>query len=382
VANLPLTPNHGTALASAARRRLPRYLALAYVVLIAYASLHPFVGWRDPGLSPFVFLDAEWPRYWTSFDVGINIVAYIPLGFLSTQGIGRLRPRVLAPLLALVAGTALSFSIESIQTWLPSRVPSNVDFAFNTLGNAVGVVLSLWFGKQVFSAMARWQERFLTPMPHIEAAMVLVGLWLLTQLSPETMLFGSGDLRLLLDISPFISFAPPAFFATEATVVVCNTITMGLIVRSLVTRRHAAYLATPVIIGLALSIRTLAAAVLIDPENAFAWFTPGAALGLMVGGGLLCAMLLLPARWRALFGAISLIVGMLLVNSAPFNPYSLAALAMWRQGHFLNFNGLTRLSASFWPFLALAYLVAVWHWRRHGRAVGPLDAPSTQDIAS
>jgi hypothetical protein len=29
-----------------------------------------------------------------------------------------------------------------------------------------------------------------------------------------------------------------------------------------------------------------------------------------------------------------------------------AALAVWRQGRFLNFNGLTRLAASFCPFLA------------------------------
>ena len=31
---------------------LARYLALAYVLLVVYASLHPFSGWRDLGLSP------------------------------------------------------------------------------------------------------------------------------------------------------------------------------------------------------------------------------------------------------------------------------------------------------------------------------------------
>ena len=49
--------------------------------------------------------------------------------------------------------------------------------------------------------------------------------------------------------------------------------------------------------------------------------------------------------------------GTVLVNLAPANPYSSAALAAWRQGHFLNFNGLTRLVASLWPFLALPYLM-------------------------
>ena len=36
-----------------------------------------------------------------------------------------------------------------------------------------------------------------------------------------------------------------------------------------------------------------------------------------------------------------------------------AALALWRQGHFLNFNGLTRWISTIWPFLALPYLFLV-----------------------
>jgi hypothetical protein len=35
--------------------RLPRYLALAYLVLIIYASLYPFTNWRDLGVSPLEF---------------------------------------------------------------------------------------------------------------------------------------------------------------------------------------------------------------------------------------------------------------------------------------------------------------------------------------
>ena len=46
-----------------------------------------------------------------------------------------------------------------------------------------------------------------------------------------------------------------------------------------------------------------------------------------------------------------------LVNLAPPNPYSAAALATWRQGHFLNFNGLTRLVSILWPFLTLPFLL-------------------------
>ena len=59
--------------------RLIRYLALAYAALIVYASLHPFSSWRDGNLTPFSFLEACWPRYWTLFDIAANLLAYLPL---------------------------------------------------------------------------------------------------------------------------------------------------------------------------------------------------------------------------------------------------------------------------------------------------------------
>jgi hypothetical protein len=69
--------------------------------------------------------------------------------------------------------------------------------------------------------------------------------------------------------------------------------------------------------------------------------------------------LLLPPSPRLAFATLALMAGTLLVNLAPPNPYSAAAMAAWRQGHFLNFNGLTRLTASLWPFLALPYLTVL-----------------------
>ena len=58
-----------------------RATLLAYVFLIVYASWFPFTGWHSNGLSPLTFLEnTRMPRYWTGFDVGINVVGYIPLG--------------------------------------------------------------------------------------------------------------------------------------------------------------------------------------------------------------------------------------------------------------------------------------------------------------
>lgn len=338
---------------------LPRYLALAYAALIIYASLHPFADWRDPGVSLLAFLDAAWPRYWTAFDLATNVLVYLPLGFLLALALHRLPGRWTPAIAALLLGATLSFCLESLQTWLPSRVASNLDLACNSLGAGIGALLTWWQGERFFDRVAQMQRYLLAPIPHAELGLVLIGLWLLTQLSPETILFGAGDLRYLLEITPAVPYAAPSFFAIETGIIVCNTITIGLITRTLLADRNSPYLALSVFFAVALAIRTLAAAILVAPLQALVWLTPGAGLGLMIGGGTLSLLLLLPASWRIALAGLALMAGAVLVNLAPPNPYSEIALAAWRQGHFLNFNGLTRLAASLWPFLALPYLTVL-----------------------
>ncbi|WP_291987726.1 VanZ family protein [Candidatus Accumulibacter sp. ACC007] len=339
--------------------RLPLYLALAYLVLISYASLYPFANWRDLGLSPLAFLAAAWPRYWTAFDLAVNIAVYVPLGFLLALTLRRLPGRWSAAVAALLVGSLLSFTVECLQNWLPARVPSNIDLACNISGSAIGAVLAVWKGKPIFRRIAQLQQALLAPIPHAELGLVLIGMWLLTQLSPETLLFGVGDLRQVLGLTPAVPYAAPAFFMLETGVIVCNTIVIGLFTRTLLADRNAPHLVLFSFFMLALAIRTLAAAVLVAPHDALAWLTPGARLGLLIGGVLLSLLLLLPAALRIGFAGVALMAGTALVNLTPPNPYSEAALATWRQGHFLNFNGLTRWIASLWPFLALPYLTAL-----------------------
>ena len=74
-------------------------LAQAYAVLIAYASLYPFEGWRLQGLAPWAFLASPWPRWWTGFDLAANVAGYAPLGFLLALGVRRTYPQ--APAIVL-----------------------------------------------------------------------------------------------------------------------------------------------------------------------------------------------------------------------------------------------------------------------------------------
>ena len=336
---------------------LARYLALAWLGLLIYASLHPFSGWRDSGISPFAFLTGSWPRYWTLFDLVTNALAYLPLGFLLTLALFRLPGRFSAIFLAVLLASGLSFAMESIQTWLPSRVPSNVDLASNSLGALIGAVLAQGIGPRFFPRLALWQDRLVAPLPHAELGLTLLGLWLLIPLSPEILLFGAGDLRQMLDLPGALPFSADNFTRAETAVVTCNTIAIGLLVRLLATNVRIAYPLVAAFLVLGLWVRTMAAGVLVSPAQSLAWWTPGVEMGLLIGSIILLLALLLPASLRLALATVALMGGTVLVNITPPNPYSLAALAAWQQGHFLNFNGLTRLVSILWPFLALPFFI-------------------------
>jgi VanZ family protein len=128
-------------LAQARESRLAWYFAGAYLLVIVYASLSPFSGWATPGVPPLAFLDEPWPRRWQRFDLLINGAAYLPLGLLLTLATMRWIRPLLAVLLATLAGSALSFGLETAQMYLPGRVASSVDLILNTVGTLLGALL-------------------------------------------------------------------------------------------------------------------------------------------------------------------------------------------------------------------------------------------------
>jgi len=113
---------------------LTRYLCAAYSLLVIYGSLHPFSGWADRGAAPFAFLSAHWPRYVTAFDLAANVLAYAPLGLLAALALYPLARGALAVVLAALAGILLSVAMETLQTYLPARIPSNLDVLSNGAG--------------------------------------------------------------------------------------------------------------------------------------------------------------------------------------------------------------------------------------------------------
>jgi len=340
---------------------LPLYLAAAYTLLVIYASLHPFSGWRDTGASPADFLFAAWPRYWTVFDLFTNLLAYLPLGFIWVPTLQPRHGAWRAVVLASLLGACLSLSLETLQNFLPTRVASNVDLGCNGLGALLGALAGTRWGTALLDGgrLHAWRMRLIGKGAMADAGLVLLGLWLLTQLNPEILLFGNGDLRGLLSeagLQAPLPYVAEQFPWVEAGVTATNTLALGLLFGCLLRRDKYRYLLPPGLIVAALLVKSCSL-MLLKSTAGLSWATPGSLAGLAAGLLLWLAATSLPRPLRQALAALSLLLATALVNLAPENPYLTAILQVWQQGHFLNFNGLTRLTSSLWPFLVLPWLM-------------------------
>lgn len=344
-------------MANGARTHLTLYLTGSYLLLIMYASLYPLAGWRDSGGDPAAFLGAAWPRYYTGFDLAMNVAAYLPFGFLCAAALRRHLTPLPAWMLAALLGGALSLSLELLQNYLPNRVPSNLDLACNVAGTLLGGCLGALWGVRLLDQgqLARLRQQTMMNGYGADFGLLLVAGWLMTQLSPESLLFGSGNLRQMLDLPPVQPFLAARFVDLETLIAAAGLLAAGLVI-SMLLRRHARGL-TLTLLFLAVLIKTGAHALLMGPAAAVVWITPGNSLGLGVGLALWFSASFLNFSLQRAVAALALLLATVMVNIAPENPYLLNTLQIWNPGQFLHFNGLTRLISSLWPFLALPWLM-------------------------
>lgn len=348
-----LSPSH-------APSHLLRHLCVVYALLIVYASLHPFTGWRDDGLPWWLFLDAAWPRYWTGFDLIVNGLAYAPWGFFLAALLQPRSGRIAAVFLAGLCGGALSLGMETVQNYLPTRVASNLDLATNTAGAFLGGLGGVHWGGGL-RAGGRWAElgqRIVGVSSRSHAGLMLLALWLLTQFNPEILLFGNGDLRGFLRASGLLDSAPSYtiehFPWVEAGVTAGNTLAVGLFCSCLLI--HWPRRLTVLLLLMALLSKALAMA-LLNGAWTLNWATKANQAGLIAGVLLWLPASHLPRNGRLSLAVLALFLATAFVNLAPENPYFSPLLQRWQQGHFLNFNGLTRWVSLCWPYAALLWLI-------------------------
>jgi VanZ family protein len=352
---------------------LARAALLAYVLLIVYASWYPFSGWHNQGLSPFIFLEhTTLPHYWTKFDAITNVIGYMPLGTLIVYALYPRFKGLAALALAALAGTLLSGTMEAVQTYLPSRVSSNLDFYTNAVGCALGAVIGVLTVRKLMDQSPLYRLRQQWFAPHASQGLVLLALWPLAQIYPQSFLFGLGQLlpilsdwlSTLLDteidlasyLRPDTVLTVEQYWLSETIITACGMVGAALTLLCLLRKPAPRGVLVLLLVASAIVVKALATALFFSPENAFVWVTPGAEGGFLIGAIMLAGLTFAPHVAQRRLAAATLLLCLLIVNTTPANPYFVATLQTWVQGKFLNFNGAAQFLSLLWPFFTIWFL--------------------------
>ena len=355
----------------------------AWVLALAIGSLFPITSWTARGLDPLAFLTEPWPRWWTLSDVLLNVLAYVPFGLFGALATWPTAGARRSIVWTLVAGFALSLSLEALQNWLPSRIPSRLDVLANGSGTLIGAVSGALLAPRLIgqARLNAWFGRWFAAGSY--SGWLLLAAWILSQLAPQSRLFGAGELQLpwsdLGTLNPMPELAgltarlTPRLATgltteltglTAAALLESLTVIAALVAVMLIVTRCTRSLAPRAIIAgfvilTALAGRTVLVGTLMPEGATDHWASAGAL------GGLLCGALLAlgastlseRARRRALIAAV-----LTLLLTGPIKPelaFQNSAAMAWSTGPWRNVAGFQHGIASLWPALVL-----VWGLRR------------------
>jgi VanZ family protein len=348
-------------------------LALIYAALIVYASLYPFTDWRDQGIAPWTYLGQPLPKYWTGFDVWVNVLGYAPFGFLlalSALRTGRGRHAVLV---ASLSGAVTALLMEALQSYLPSRVPSNLDFALNATGAFAGAALAALLERA--GALARW-SRFRDNwfVPDARGALVLLALWPLALLYPVAVPLGLGQVMERLEASlaevladtPFLAWLPlrevelqPMLPVAQLVCVLLGALIPCLLGYCIIRGGRRRSLFVLAVMAAGIGVTALSTALSFGPAHAWDWFGLPVRAGLSAAVILAGLLLFVPRRVCAALVLLSMGIYLSVLNQAPSGPYFEQTLHAWEQGRFIRFNGVAQWLAWLWPYATLVYVLSL-----------------------
>lgn len=350
--------------------------------LIVYASLYPWGDWRWPESQVF-----HWVLPKLGFEVAndlmANILGYLPFGLIMC--IAHLRSGrgpLVAALLTVLAGSALSYLVELTQYSLPARVPSITDWMLNTLGMAWGALAALTISALgLVDLWHRLRERWF--IPQAGHGLALLSMWPLGLLFPTPWPLGQGQLlpRVRITLMEWTQGTPlqewilPAdpltMWASFHSAVVSSSwlplvetlataagLLVPMCVACAVARPRSLRLALmSVLVLLGMGVTALSAGLNFGPTHAFSWLTLQAAIGMLLGalGGAV-----LVGRSRATCAVLGLLMVLSLIgliHLAPMDPYYAQTLQEWENGRFIRFHGLSRWMGILWPYVALVWLI-------------------------
>ena len=156
-----------------------RALIALCVVLITHGSLYPWDIKVPPSFAQ-AFADLLAQRsWWSNFgDVVGNVALFVPLGALwvwAREGAPRARLRDWG--LMFIGSVGFAFALQVLQIYVPERDAALSDVLWNTVGQALGVVLALGLRLPLRAAATRVGAAQRSPL-------ALVALWLALEWFP------------------------------------------------------------------------------------------------------------------------------------------------------------------------------------------------------
>ena len=353
-----------------------RVLLGAYLCALIYGSLYPWTGWQSLGGSSLSFLTESWPRYWTWFDLIANLLLYLPLGILAQFSLRPRRSIFVDILSCTLAASLLSMGIEAAQGYMPGRVPSLTDWLANTAGALLGSLLGA--GLPRFTGLDARQIGLHHWRRNSAAGPALLLAWVLMQINPQRLLFGSGELtglvtglwRSLFDepgsdhagksfipesILDSLRLAADYAVMVEAAGTAFAILAIGMVVREVFLRHAPRVLITALLLLSALAVRALSAGALYGADQAFTWLTAGAQGGLLTGVLLVAILASANRRARLLIGICALTANIVLTCGFPVDAYYESLAGRWDHREWRNLTALLRTVSIAWPFAAIGW---------------------------
>lgn len=347
-------------------------LSALWALLIVYASLYPFSDWRVQGVAPWAFVLAPWPKYWTGFDLAANILGYLPLGFLLALGVLRGGNGKGPIIKATLATASLSLALEALQTLLPARVPSNLDWLANSLGGLVGAVLAV--AVQHLGLLALWsrvRERWFES--DSRGALVLLALWPVALLFPMAITFGVGQIAERFETvlvgwladTPFLEWLPmrdverqPLSLSMQVWCVALGACTPMLLAFGAIGSRRRRLASVLLVMGVGIGMTVLSAALSWGPQHGLAAFGTTARRGCLLALVLILPCVFCSRRLCSALGLIVVVTQLSILNQSHEGAYLALTLQTWEQGRFVRFNGIAQWIGWLWPYVCIAYWVA------------------------
>ena len=335
---------------------LARLMSLIYGLLILYVSLNPFDFDFQNGIAAWAWVDAPLPRFITLFDVSVNILAYIPFGLLLVFATYPRWRNFVALGIAIGLSALLALSVETLQSWLPTRIPSLMDWWANVFGGLLGGLLAIPLGPQWLSGTAirrRFDQWF--GLNWAVCALFLLYPW--SQIYPQSSWLGTG-------VWGHAIFGSIDWGTMVINQVVQETLITGLcwlgvaLLLSLGMRPKAPqWQILNGLLGFTVLLKTLFTALQFGGEFSLLWLTAGAFWGMLIATLILHWALQLNQGAKFGIALICLVGATIAINVLPDNPYFILTLRHWNQGRLLHFNDLMQWVSVIWLPLALIWMI-------------------------